>query len=412
MNASSGLEASCARSIEEAVLELFQLDPFFAHIALRLPRIVDRSIPTASVGTSGLNIVLRVNPEFWLGLKSSKLRVGVLKHELLHIVLDHIVRQTSFDNRPLFNIAADLAINDTYIGSDNLPADALLVKDFEMTGIEVGDSTELIYNTLEEFMELDLQGFNDEQQEVSSCQNRIKELLSQDRHKEWDVIGDDQSRREVQRGVQQVLVSALEEHGSQFEEDSEIRDAISIAAVRGKSSVDWRRVIKIFGCSSRRTSVMNTMKRVSRRFGTAPGTRIKKRTSLMVIIDTSGSIGPVELSRFLAEVNGIWRAGAEIELVEADNKVRRTSKYRGQDIDQLQGGGGTDFDPAITYASSRQMLDGVIYLTDGLGSLSVTSRRPVLWVIIADGIDEDSDMWKQMSVGRNRIIKMTPNESA
>ena len=58
------------------------------------------------------------------------------------------------------------------------------------------------------------------------------------------------------------------------------------------------------------------------------------------------------------------------------------------------------------------MLDGVIYLTDGLGSLSVTSRRPVLCVIIADGIDEDSDMWKQMSVGRNRIIKMTPNESA
>ena len=54
----------------------------------------------------------------------------------------------------------------------------------------------------------------------------------------------------------------------------------------------------------------------------------------------------------------------EIELVEADNKVRRTSKYRGQDIDQLQGGGGTDFDPAITYASSRQMLDGVIYLTE------------------------------------------------
>lgn len=412
MNASAGLEASCARSIEEAVLELFRLDPFFAHIALRLPRIVDRSVETASVGISGLNIVLKINPEFWLGLTSNNLRIGVLKHELLHIVLDHIVRQTSFDNQRLFNIAADLAINDAYIGSDNLPADALFVKDFEVAGIEVGDVTEDIYRKLNEFMEEDPENFDDQQEEARSTQDRIKELLNRDRHKDWDKIGDAQSRGEVQRGVQKVLESALEEHGSQFEDDSEIRHAISNAAVRGKTSVDWRRVIKLFGCSSRRTSVVNTMKRASRRFGTVPGTRIKKRTSLMVVIDTSGSIGPVELSRFLAEVNGIWRAGAQIELVEADNEVRRTSKYRGQDLDDLQGGGGTDFDPAITYASSRQMLDGVIYLTDGHGSLSVSSRRPVLWVILADGIDEDSDMWGQMSTGRNRVIKMTPNESA
>ncbi len=120
----------CSQSIEQAVLELFRRDPFYAHIALRLPRIIDPLVATASVGISGLGIVLRINPTFWMSLKLLKYRVAILKHELLHIALDHLVRQSSFSNSKLFNIAADLAINVLYVGSDELPEGALLISDF------------------------------------------------------------------------------------------------------------------------------------------------------------------------------------------------------------------------------------------------------------------------------------------
>lgn len=91
----------CSQSIEQAVLELFRRDPFYAHIALRLPRIIDPLVATASVGISGLGIVLRINPTFWMSLKLLKYRVAILKHELLHIALDHLVRQSTFSNSRL-----------------------------------------------------------------------------------------------------------------------------------------------------------------------------------------------------------------------------------------------------------------------------------------------------------------------
>lgn len=239
-----------------------------------------------------------------------------------------------------------------------------------------------------------------------NCRKLIKELLQQDRHKEWSLIGDAQSRQEMQRGVQEALDRAMQEHGQDFALDSEIRHAIASTTEQCKPALDWRRTLKIFACSSRRTSVVNTMKRASRRFGTVPGTRIKKRTNLVVVIDTSGSISPPDLSRFLSEVDRIWRAGADVEIVEADDCVKRISQYRGHPIGELKGGGGTDFDPAIRYVSERALLDGVIYFTDGEGSLSLTCRKPVLWLITPNGITEDSNIWEQMTNGRNRVVKM------
>jgi predicted metal-dependent peptidase len=393
----------CSQSIEQAVLELFRRDPFYAHIALRLPRIIDPLVATASVGISGLGIVLRINPTFWMSLKLLKYRVAILKHELLHIALDHLVRQSTFSNSRLFNIAADLAINDLYIGSDELPEGALLISDFSAANVHIGDSTEKIYRALEEFLALEESNDDADQK---NCRKLIKELLQQDRHKEWSLIGDAQSRQEMQRGVQEALDRAMQEHGQDFALDSEIRHAIASTTEQCKPALDWRRTLKIFACSSRRTSVVNTMKRASRRFGTVPGTRIKKRTNLVVVIDTSGSISPPDLSRFLSEVDRIWRAGADVEIVEADDCVNRISQYRGHPIGELQGGGGTDFDPAIRYASERALLDGVIYFTDGEGSLSLTCRKPVLWLITPNGITEDSNIWEQMTNGRNRVVKM------
>ena len=151
-------------------------------------------------------------------------------------------------------------------------------------------------------------------------------------------------------------------------------------------SVDWRRVIRMFTTSSRQTRIANTLRRPSKRYGTYPGTKVKRYQRLAVIIDTSGSIKQDALGEFFSEVRTIWRQGAEVTIVEADNEVRHTWEYRGHIPDNARGRGGTKFDPALQWvAESNPGFDAALYFTDGQAP-TPTVRTPceVLWVLTAD----------------------------
>ena len=53
---------------------------------------------------------LVINPDFF-GDLSEPHQQGLLKHELLHIAFGHIVLADRYPNKKLFNIAADIEIN-------------------------------------------------------------------------------------------------------------------------------------------------------------------------------------------------------------------------------------------------------------------------------------------------------------
>ena len=141
-----------------------------------------------------------------------------------------------------------------------------------------------------------------------------------------------------------------------------------------------------------------TSKRMSRRFGTFPGVRIKREQRVAVVIDTSGSIGLATLQVFFKEIHAVWRTGAEIQVVECDAAVQRVWPYRGRAPGSVEGGGGTAFDPAFDWLrdSRNGRVDACVYLTDGFGP--EPSRKPgcpVLWVVtepaaITGGIDEST----------------------
>jgi predicted metal-dependent peptidase len=164
-----------------------------------------------------------------------------------------------------------------------------------------------------------------------------------------------------------------------------VRDAIRAAGESNASQIDWRRAIRIFGSSSRRTRIRTTLKRPSKRFGRIPGVKVQPLSHVAVAIDTSGSIGPEQLKDLFAEVRGIWRSGAEITVIECDDEIRKVWTYRGAVPDRCSGGGGTNFDPAIRWVNEHAArVDGLIYLTDGLGERSEACRRRVLWVVAGD----------------------------
>ena len=108
------------------------------------------------------------------------------------------------------------------------------------------------------------------------------------------------------------------------------------------------------------------MKRYSRRFGEPnPGIRIKQFQKIAIIVDTSGSMTSHEvISSLFAEIHGIWKAGAEIHIVECDTMVQQTYDYRGITPKFVLGGGGNDCNPAFEYLweyRRKNTIDGCLF---------------------------------------------------
>jgi len=96
--------------------------PFFGTILMTTPLIASDSVPTAATDMR----TIWYNPGFFTGLPDAEV-VGVLSHEVMHIVLKHGLRRGNRDPR-LWNMAADYAINWmlTQIDGLALPAGALI----------------------------------------------------------------------------------------------------------------------------------------------------------------------------------------------------------------------------------------------------------------------------------------------
>ena len=97
---------------------------FFASLLVQISKIETREIPTAGVAVIDGQINLFYNPDFLTEIKEkygiNKLK-GILEHELLHLVFDHIPRAKDFSREhQIYNIACDMAINQL-IKDDLLP---------------------------------------------------------------------------------------------------------------------------------------------------------------------------------------------------------------------------------------------------------------------------------------------------
>ncbi len=210
--------------------------------------------------------------------------------------------------------------------------------------------------------------------------------------------GEDATGRAVPESVRQALETELERAVLQAKSRAgakawgtlpgSIRDEILAMIERRKPKVDWKRALRLFSNSSRRTRIRATGSRESRRFGTFPGIKIKSFQRMAVAVDTSGSVPDSDLSRFFSEIHGMWRQGAEIVVIECDATVQKVWDYKGHFPDRVAGRGGTVFDPVFRYLREQRMarFDGCIYLTDGEAAPpSIKPPCKLLWVVTSDG---------------------------
>ena len=118
-----------AQSLSKTAKDLMLKEPYYGFFLIMLNKLWNKRIPTAGVSKNGINYQLVINEEFWESLSELE-RLGLLKHELLHIAFGHLTTVFKFSDRRLANVAMDMEINQ-YIDASWLPGGELSSDEFK-----------------------------------------------------------------------------------------------------------------------------------------------------------------------------------------------------------------------------------------------------------------------------------------
>lgn len=401
------------QKLSRARTQLLLNQPFFGTLCLRLKLEASTTFPT--MATDGRRLVY--SPAFVEKLTPVELE-GVLAHEVMHCALAHHCRRGERDAR-LWNQAADYAINPILIGNGmSLPKDALIDPQFADLGAEE------IYARLSKRV-----GGSDssESQPQSNGQSNASGAGAGSAQASSDLIqqapaaarpepdmgsapsADPGGAREGGFGEVLDAVGEDDRPASQAElsrqrhewaiaAEQAIRSAKTCGREPGgmerplqdarESKQDWRAILRDFigACdpSDYRWSPPN------RRFVSSglylPSVERSGVGEIVIVVDTSGSIGEQELEQFAGEINEI-SSGAQpsaMYVIYCDAEVQSVEEFSASEPIMLspKGGGGTDFVPPFRWVEENGLEPGcLIYLTDlCCDSFPERPEYPVLWV--------------------------------
>lgn len=160
--------------------------------------------------------------------------------------------------------------------------------------------------------------------------------------------------------------------------------------------IDWREVLREFVQTTCAGNDYSTWQRPNRRYVSSgyymPSGISEQVGELVVAVDTSGSIGGVQLTAFMSEIKSICDTvqPEAIRLLYWDTRVCQDEKYDMHQLDDLvkttkpKGGGGTNVECVPAYLTEHGVKpQAAIVLTDGyLGGSWGQWACPVLWCIL------------------------------
>jgi len=409
-----------AQEIDKISSQLILKEAFYAHFFSGIIKNISEILPTLAVEARENRIILHINPTFWTDvLKEQIFQYGGIKHEILHIVLLHIIRYKEFSHHGIFNVAADLVVNQL-IDRKELIKEAVFLELFPELNLRPFESLNYYYEKLHSLYkhktkEEQSGGDKGETGEGKGKPNisweNLKsflqeDALSQQQHALWKYFeGLSSAERDMlEESIKQKIYEIIKRTRSkEFGKlPAGLQTYLNEFEKSMLPSVNWRRILRLFANSSAKTYIKNTLKRPSKRYGTTPGIKIKRRNKILVAIDTSGSVAEDDLKEFFQEIYHIWRQGAEILVVECDTMIHQQYYYKGQNPKVVKGGGGTDFNAPIEFANTKYKPDAIVYFTDGYcDAPKVKSRFPIMWLLSTAGAKETD-----LKGFEGRILKM------
>lgn len=137
-------------------------------------------------------------------------------------------------------------------------------------------------------------------------------------------------------------------------------------------------------------NIRSTRRKESKRFAGSAGIQHKKKVSILVAVDTSGSVSQNELLEFFSEIDYVYKAGARVTIIQCDTRINSIEEYDGKNIPEIKGRGGTEFEPPVNYyIKHRKEYASLIYFTDGEAPLPRKKPSGMVWVISSCGMHQD-----------------------
>jgi predicted metal-dependent peptidase len=419
-------------SLSKATKDLMLKEPYYGIFLIMLNKFWSKRVPTAGVSKMGINYQLEINEEFWDKLPELH-KLGVLKHELLHIAFGHLSMFFKFSDKKRANVAMDMELNQ-YIENGWLPGDDMTADQFQQLvdsvkekvkqGLEDGTMTQeqaeaeyeaipprgvliedyadkgwdtkagsrYYYDKLKEAQDEKDQNGTSGNPHLDKLLDSIQKGDTPD-HSTWEEFDNlsEAEQKLLDKQVQKLLSDAKEQTiKKRGTVPGEIEGLIEIDEIV-PPKFDWRGYIRRFTGVSTRVFTKKVRRKENRRFSDNPGLKIKMKQHMLLAIDTSGSVSDSELAEFMNEMHHIYKAGVDITVIQCDTQIKSIEPYRGELDLKVQGRGGTEFDPVIRYFNENNKLyTSLVYFTDGECSASVLPKGPTLWVLSEQSSMNDS----------------------
>jgi len=361
-----------ARTTKTLILD----EPFYGLFLIGINKQFSNKLPTAGVSKHGIGMQLTVNPEFYTNLSEDH-RVGLIKHELLHIAFGHLVMRDLYPDHKLFNIAADLEINQ-YISEHKLPQGGLLLSSFPELNLPIKAGTKVYYNLLEQAQQ---------DGTCPSLDNLMDQMdgESQYCHSTWEEFDDlsEADKKLVQKQVDHQLKEATEQTvKKQGTIPGELAELIHRLMHIEPAKFDWKGYLRRFVGNSSIVYTKKLRRKYNKRYAGSPGLKIKFKNHILVGVDTSGSVNTEELKEFFNELAHMYKTGHRITVAQCDTHLGSVKEFNPKKDWEIHGRGGTSFQPVIDhYNENKGSYTALIYLTDGEAYPPENCPKNALWVL-------------------------------
>ena len=363
--------------IEKAYKKLLIENPFYGLFLLGLSKVIDKSVETACVRKRGINCELVINPEYW-ETQDDIQQLNLIQHEIYHIVFQHMFMTPFFKNHEVLNVAADCEVNSYLQNLDNTWIVPSMFNAEPKLGTKVyydiimnqtpppppqrggdGNGSNGLPNTKDDHSSWG--------KEFQECSDAEKQLI----------------QNQINSQIKTAAEQTIKMRGTIPAEMQAIVDEL----FKPKPRVfDWKAYFRRMLGSIYDINIKKTRRKESIRFPGAAGIKHKKKVSILVAVDTSGSVNDEELKDFFSEITYIYKAGARITILECDAAISANYEYTGKWTGKVHGRGGTNFQPVIDYYR-KNMKDyaALVYFTDGECYIPDNVPRDTIWVITSAG---------------------------
>ena len=365
--------------------KLIFTEPFYGLFLIGINKQYSKRISTAGVSKKGIGMQLTINPEFFNELSEDH-RFGLIKHELLHIAFGHLLLRDLYSNHKLFNIAADLEINQ-YILESKLPDGGLLLSSFPELKLPIKAGTKKYYELLEQAQE---DGTS------PSLDNLMDQMdgESQYCHSTWEEFDNlpEADKKLMQKQIEhQLKESAEQTEKRQGSIPGELSDLIERLRHIEPAKFDWKGYLRRFVGNSSIVYTKKLRRKYNKRYSGSPGLKIKFKNHILVGVDTSGSVNNDELKEFFNELAHMHKTGHKITIAQCDTSLNSVKEFNPKKDWEIHGRGGTSFQPVIDHFNENKgAYTALVYLTDGEAYSPDDCPKNTLWVLssISDMNDE------------------------